>query len=68
MRVSNFPAVSGAPRGGRCVRLLGVGVIESGFLGVSFGDDESAKHMSVIRRGQSALTAGLFQRLPDEAP
>ena len=39
-----------------------------GFLRVVALGTMSAKHMSAVRRGQSALTAGLRERLPDEAP
>src|SRR6266404_7009460 len=48
--------------------LFGLGArlrMSQGFLRVVVLGTMSAKHMSAIRRGQSALTAGLWQRLPD---
>ena len=51
--------------------LFGLHTLHSGgegFLEVVALGTMSAKHMSAVRRGQSALTAGLRERLPDEAP
>jgi hypothetical protein len=51
--------------------LLGLGAWadrRQGFLRVVALGTMSAKHMSGVGRGQSALTAGPWERLPVEAP